>query len=457
MHMQGGIGGRYGEMLMKELAVMARIPFHPNVINIYGRSEWEELWQVGIVMPYFHLGSLDNHLHKKKEGDSNRLKFDMLDKLYLYVDIVSGMEFLHSHDIIHGDVAARNVLLFRDDDKRIHAVITDFGMAIIEEKERAMGLKAEDKIYSNRGPLKWMAPEALENHTSTKMSDVYSFAITCWEILFEKPPWSKHTPQEAAKKVLEGGRPHLDILSNEKSDGEEEECRVSSLPCMASISTCSEDESAWDDLDNSYSEGESKSKPLGGTIEKKELTTFSKPRENALKRKLNQSLWEMKSNNEGSTFLTQPKPTGAKRKSLTRYQKQITKSDTILSEMLTANIPEALDHGNAQNPEDHLKIATCHIIREAWQSKAKERPTFSDLRERFKEMFDILLDSEHINEYDCFQLSPSFYDKSQMEDYQQAPRVDSYQWNSLKTLRLLQVGCTKSMHSNLSSLREIDC
>jgi len=406
IHMQGGIEGRYGEMLIKELGVMAQIPFHPNVINIYGRTEWEELWQVGIVMPYFDLGSLDSHLYKNTE----KCEFGVLTKAYLVFDIVSGMEFLHSHNIVHGDIAARNMLLFRDDDKRVHAVITDFGMAVIEQKEHAMGLKGSEGIYRNRGPLKWMAPESLQNHHATKMSDVYSFAITAWEIFFEMAPWNKSTPQEAAKQVIAGGRPPLDdILKNDKTS------KFKDDGSQTAVQSSRSEGSDYEDSEESWLEPQREQDAHPCIQDKKEVAHYrtKSPMANFPQHYL--SGLKMRQNTLNPTYLTSPQYS-SKNKSFPSLQEQITRADTILTEMQNANVREAVDHENAETPEDHLKIAICHVIRESWCERPDERPTFAELKEKFSEMFQILF-SEEINDYDYY------VGANPMSDYQQSPDV----------------------------------
>lgn len=48
---------------------------------------------------------------------------------------------------------------------------------------RMMGM---DKQYIKAGaallPVRWMAPESITDNVYTEKSDVWSFAVTCWEI-----------------------------------------------------------------------------------------------------------------------------------------------------------------------------------------------------------------------------------------------------------------------------------
>jgi len=65
-----------------------------------------------------------------------------------------------------------------------------------------------------KGPLKWMAPELLKQSGCTDKCDIYSFAITVWEIIHEKAPWENKEPQIAARLVLKNERPEILIPKN---------------------------------------------------------------------------------------------------------------------------------------------------------------------------------------------------------------------------------------------------
>lgn len=67
------------------------------------------------------------------------------------------------------DLAARNVLI--NEQKVLK--ISDFGMSRIG-----------DYVHKNtsKQPLRWMAPESIEQFTCTSKSDVWSFGVVLWEI-----------------------------------------------------------------------------------------------------------------------------------------------------------------------------------------------------------------------------------------------------------------------------------
>jgi proto-oncogene tyrosine-protein kinase Ret len=83
-------------------------------------------------------------------------------------------EYVSSLDIVHRDLACRNVLVGEGKVLKI----ADFGMS--------RAVDAEDQVYvkttKGRLPWKWMAIESITNREFTPATDVWSYGVTLWEI-----------------------------------------------------------------------------------------------------------------------------------------------------------------------------------------------------------------------------------------------------------------------------------
>lgn len=76
-------------------------------------------------------------------------------------------------DIIHRDLACRNILVGEDKNLKI----SDFGMS---------RYLMADEVYINTShgllPIRWMSVESLFRREFTSASDVWSYGVLLWEI-----------------------------------------------------------------------------------------------------------------------------------------------------------------------------------------------------------------------------------------------------------------------------------
>lgn len=83
------------------------------------------------------------------------------------------MEYLSARGIVHGDLAARNVLVTDD----LSVKISDFGLShLLEDREEGASLR------NTHLPERWMAPEAISTQRVTPACDLWSFGIVLWEV-----------------------------------------------------------------------------------------------------------------------------------------------------------------------------------------------------------------------------------------------------------------------------------
>ncbi|GIL53854.1 hypothetical protein Vafri_9483 [Volvox africanus] len=94
------------------------------------------------------------------------------------LDVARAMLHMHSENIVHGDLKARNILLKTGgvgDGRSYVAKVADFGLSLrIDPHETHVS-----NVY--QGTITHMAPEVLLHGKVSKMSDVYAFAILMWQ------------------------------------------------------------------------------------------------------------------------------------------------------------------------------------------------------------------------------------------------------------------------------------
>lgn len=113
--------------------------------------------------------------------------------------VARGMEYLASRKVMHGDLAARNILLADNNVVKI----CDFGLA------KSM-YKTDNYKKKGNGPLpvKWMAIESIRDRVFSTQSDVWSFGVVLWEFfsLARTPYPGMEADERLFNKILDGYR-----------------------------------------------------------------------------------------------------------------------------------------------------------------------------------------------------------------------------------------------------------
>eukprot|EP00873_Tetraselmis_striata_P011894 jgi/Tetstr1/432158/TSEL_021615.t1 len=125
--------------------------------------------------------------------------------LTLATDVACGMAHIHSHNIIHGDLKALNVLLTPSHRECIYddaelpnlvAKVTDFGLSAKLDS-------AATHVSSNYcGTITHMAPETLLAGHLSKSADVYAFGILMYEFFTGKYLYKGLTIPQVSNEVI---------------------------------------------------------------------------------------------------------------------------------------------------------------------------------------------------------------------------------------------------------------
>lgn len=121
-----------------------------------------------------------------------------IDVAHFYIkQILAGVHYLHSSDILHRDLKLENILLTQDG----HVVICDLGLATIVlpdgrarrpfEEDPCQGLPnfyVENQSYCFGTPQS-TAPEVVLGHPYGLPSDMWSLGVIIYEIITGQPPW----------------------------------------------------------------------------------------------------------------------------------------------------------------------------------------------------------------------------------------------------------------------------
>ncbi|RIA87873.1 kinase-like domain-containing protein [Glomus cerebriforme] len=175
---------------LKELKNLRKVSFHPNINQFYGISKEPLSNNYIMVLQYANQGNLREYL--KNNFDSLQWK----DKVRMALDITFGLKYLHSREIIHRDLHAKNILVH---DHKL--VIADLGLS----KQLSNDITSNSMVY---GMPAYVEPQCykIDNYVRDKKSDIYSLGVLLWEITSGSPPFSRSPPYTISFKVASGSR-----------------------------------------------------------------------------------------------------------------------------------------------------------------------------------------------------------------------------------------------------------
>ncbi|KAG4073502.1 hypothetical protein HA402_000726 [Bradysia odoriphaga] len=172
---------------LEEAYIMASVE-HPNLLKLLAVCMTTEHKLITQLMP---LGSLLDYVRNNKDKTGSKALLNWS------TQIARGMTYLEKKRLVHRDLAARNVLVQNPN----HIKITDFGLAKLLSSD-----SDEYKATGGKMPFKWLALESLRHRIFTSKSDVWSFAVTVWELLtFGKRPYENISSKDILASI-EGGK-----------------------------------------------------------------------------------------------------------------------------------------------------------------------------------------------------------------------------------------------------------
>ncbi|KAG7380144.1 Leucine-rich repeat serine/threonine-protein kinase 2 [Phytophthora pseudosyringae] len=149
---------------------------HSNLIKLYGACY--EGQQPFFVCERATRQTLTDYL-KPKNGRRRELWFRLL-------QAALGIEHLHDHNIVHGDLKNDNILVCEGG----AAKIADFGLSVL-------GTTPKSKKMLTTEAVRWKAPECLEGNLPTFASDIYAFGMCIIEAVTGEFPWGRNLPDKA--------------------------------------------------------------------------------------------------------------------------------------------------------------------------------------------------------------------------------------------------------------------
>ncbi|MHB8277098.1 MAG: serine/threonine-protein kinase [Candidatus Humimicrobiaceae bacterium] len=181
------IDPEYLHRFKKEASICQQLD-HKNIVKILSYGTFEESYY--IAYEYIEGITLDKLIRQKD------LTITEIENISM--QILEGLSFAHSKNIIHRDIKPSNIMIEEGTVK-----ILDFGIA----KQELSATVTKTGLFM--GSPHYVSPEQIEGHDIDYRSDIYSFGIVLYEMIEGRIPFSADTPWGIIRAHLDKEVPEI--------------------------------------------------------------------------------------------------------------------------------------------------------------------------------------------------------------------------------------------------------
>lgn len=119
--------------------------------------------------------------------------------------VAAALDKAAAHGVVHRDIKPENIMLTAAGEVKV----ADFGLARLAREHDTAELT---QVGMTMGTPLYMSPEQIEGRPLDPRSDIYSFGVTCYQMLAGTPPFDGETALSVALQHLQKAPPPLERL-----------------------------------------------------------------------------------------------------------------------------------------------------------------------------------------------------------------------------------------------------
>lgn len=155
---------------------------HPHILRMYGFFHDEA--RIYLILEY----APGDTLYKALQNSPNN-RFDEKQSAIHIKSLISALQYLHDRNVIHRDIKPENLLLGQNNLLKI----ADFGWSVHEPNSKRTTLC---------GTLDYLSPEMVQAKPHTKMVDLWSLGVLCYELVIGKAPFHAENYDNTYRKIM---------------------------------------------------------------------------------------------------------------------------------------------------------------------------------------------------------------------------------------------------------------
>ncbi|MCJ1331176.1 ATP binding [Thelotrema lepadinum] len=177
---------------------------HPHIVQYLGSNSKEDKFNIFLeYVPGGSVAAMLNSYGKLKEPLIRNFVRQILD----------GLAYLHSKDIIHRDIKGANVLV----DNRGNIKISDFGISKRVEVSNLGNPTKHNNRTSLQGSVFWMAPEVVKQISYTRKADIWSLGCLIVEMFTGEHPFPNCNQLQAIFQIGQKAKPAIPEDASEEA------------------------------------------------------------------------------------------------------------------------------------------------------------------------------------------------------------------------------------------------
>ncbi|KAJ3627607.1 hypothetical protein MTP99_014971 [Tenebrio molitor] len=180
----------------QEVSIHYRLK-HPSILELY--TFFEDVNYVYLVLELCHNGELRQYIKCKALTESEVSN--------IMKQVVEGIKYLHTHNILHRDMSLSNLLLTKD----MQVKIADFGLA-------TQLSRPDEKHLTVCGTPNFISPEVLSRTSHGLEADVWGLGCLLYNLLVGSPPFDTHGVKNTLNRIVSASYHLPSHLSVEAKD-----------------------------------------------------------------------------------------------------------------------------------------------------------------------------------------------------------------------------------------------
>ncbi|KAF6215608.1 hypothetical protein GE061_010364 [Apolygus lucorum] len=171
---------------IREINLLRACQGHPNIVNLH--QVYHDEAHTYLVLELLEGGELLQRIRRQN-------RFTESEASRIMRQLVSAVNFMHSHNVVHRDLKPEN-LLFADDGSNATVKVVDFGFAQLK--------KEGDSLHTPCYTLHYAAPEVLHNSQKgyDENCDLWSLGVILYTMLSGRAPFLARSRDDSSAAIM---------------------------------------------------------------------------------------------------------------------------------------------------------------------------------------------------------------------------------------------------------------